>query len=566
MVSRTRERVSDPAGGADVAVLEFRQMFQEGRSFSGHERNCAFLNVAANGQTQRFADVSHLTGFDFPDDGRAIALVDWDHDGDVDLWVGNRSAPRLRFLRNDHPATKQSLMLRLQGNGTSVPRDAIGARVAVVTAGGGPPQVKTLRAGEGFLAQSSKWLHFGIAADAEVERVVVRWPDGSESTYTDLNRGGRYRLVQGESGIESAAPSGARRVNLVAAEPIALPASSRARVPSLARLRVPPLAYLERPQSGRRIVRFGKGQAVLLNLWASSCQPCVRELNEFRERHAEIQAAGIEVLALTVEAIRKDPEEIAAAKSFLASHEFPFATGYADWNLIFLLQSLHNSLVPSGRSLPAPSSFLIDGQGRLLMMYKGPVGVDQVIADLDLAESSAEVRYAEMFSFGGQVFDNPLSRQQIAKAEEKAFIDFGMNLAVAGRARSAMAQYEDVLSVNPENATAHLTLGNLLAAEKEFAAARQHYDRAIEIAPEFDEAHFRVGVLHLLEDRLEDAIPHIERAIEMNGSHIRARLTLATIFEKLSRTEDAVREFERILKLQPDEDRARLALDRLRKQ
>ena len=31
------------------------------------------------------------------------SLVDIDEDGDLDLWTTNRTAPRLRFLRNDYP-------------------------------------------------------------------------------------------------------------------------------------------------------------------------------------------------------------------------------------------------------------------------------------------------------------------------------------------------------------------------------------------------------------------------------------------------------------------------------
>ncbi len=108
-----------------------QRMLREGRSFSGNERHCAFLNtggsVAADG---RFATVSALTGFDFPDDGRGLVTTDWDHDGDLDVWISNRTAPRLRFLRNDLPSgTGAFVALSLQGDGVTTNRDAIGARV-----------------------------------------------------------------------------------------------------------------------------------------------------------------------------------------------------------------------------------------------------------------------------------------------------------------------------------------------------------------------------------------------------------------------------------------------------
>ncbi len=105
------------------------QLLREGKSFSGHERNCVFLNCGA----QHFANLSALSGLDFPDDGRAVAAVDWDHDGDLDLWFHNRTGPRLRLMRNDTHAGSAKhddfVMLRLQGTDSN--RDAIGARVQV---------------------------------------------------------------------------------------------------------------------------------------------------------------------------------------------------------------------------------------------------------------------------------------------------------------------------------------------------------------------------------------------------------------------------------------------------
>ena len=68
------------------------QMIEEGQSWSGHERNCCFLNTGG----ERFANISAVSGFDFLDDARGVALVDWDHDGDLDFWVKNRTPPQVR--------------------------------------------------------------------------------------------------------------------------------------------------------------------------------------------------------------------------------------------------------------------------------------------------------------------------------------------------------------------------------------------------------------------------------------------------------------------------------------
>ena len=79
---------------------DLNDMVSQGKSFSGYERNALFLNRKGNG----FAEVGGLLGVDFDDDARAVAVVDWDRDGDLDLWVTNRTAPRVRLLRNNQPS------------------------------------------------------------------------------------------------------------------------------------------------------------------------------------------------------------------------------------------------------------------------------------------------------------------------------------------------------------------------------------------------------------------------------------------------------------------------------
>ena len=82
--------------GYAKAARQLNKLVRAGRSYSGHERNCCFLNVKG----ERFANVSMVTGFDFPDDGRAVAVCDWDNDGDQDLYVANDYG-RNNLYRND---------------------------------------------------------------------------------------------------------------------------------------------------------------------------------------------------------------------------------------------------------------------------------------------------------------------------------------------------------------------------------------------------------------------------------------------------------------------------------
>ena len=145
------------------------------------EKHCAFLNCGqdAAGRQRAFADVSSAIGFEFLDDGRGLALVDWDFDGDLDVWSTNRTAPRVRFLKNSNKSGNHFIAFQLQGDGMSTNRDAIGARLELHVSGEKIPVVKTLHAGHAFLSQSSRWLHFGLGKTSELDKLVVRWPNGT---------------------------------------------------------------------------------------------------------------------------------------------------------------------------------------------------------------------------------------------------------------------------------------------------------------------------------------------------------------------------------------------------
>lgn len=78
------------------AWSEIARAMQSGTSWSGHERNVAWLSLDGDD----FVDASSVTGLDHVDDGRVALRCDWDRDGDEDLWLRFRSGPMLRYLEN----------------------------------------------------------------------------------------------------------------------------------------------------------------------------------------------------------------------------------------------------------------------------------------------------------------------------------------------------------------------------------------------------------------------------------------------------------------------------------
>ena len=116
-----------------------------------------------------------------PKVSRGAAFGDIDNDGDIDIVVSNlKDSPTL--LRNDSGNTARWLGVRLVG--THCNRDAIGARVTVVS--GGLTQIREVKSGSGYLSQNDLRLHFGLGPAVSVDTLTVRWTCGKVQTLRDL--------------------------------------------------------------------------------------------------------------------------------------------------------------------------------------------------------------------------------------------------------------------------------------------------------------------------------------------------------------------------------------------
>lgn len=370
-------------------------IINENNSWSGHEKNHTFLNQGGG----NFVDVSRLSGTDTDGDGRSVALVDWDDDGSLDLILRSRSAPRVQVFHNRYGKPGNFIAFELRGNGTSTNRDAIGSRITVQAAG--KRIVRALRAGEGFLAQSSKRVHFGLGAAESVESVAVRWADGSESRFEDLQPGKRYRITQGaDSGGLEEIP--ARHVDFGGLPSVTTESLGHAKRAVLA---YPlPLAELPVPsfENPKRKVRDLVGSPVLLNLWQVECAGCTIEFGEFRDRRKQIEDAGLRIVTLNADA-DKD-QSLDAVHSRLKLFELHNSDAGYIGNLLpevmlSLERHIYGEAAVSGEVI-MPTSWLLDSKGQLLAIYRGAIQMEQLFADLEAIQSGDELQVMNRLSKG----------------------------------------------------------------------------------------------------------------------------------------------------------------------
>jgi hypothetical protein len=344
-------------------------VMNDGMSYDGYERDTAFLNLGG----RSFADVSSCAGLDFLDDSRAVATCDWDDDGRLDFLLKCRTAPRVRFLRNQDPGRNHFAQIELVG--TRCNRDAYGARV--VLEAGGRAHTKSLHCGEGYLAQSSRRMYFGLGDAQRIAKLSVRWPDGSRSSFDDLASDVRYRIVQGEDAPQIVAPRTLRAF----AEPT--PAGlepSQAPIDRFVLIEKIPLAkirFASLDGAARRIEDLA-GAPLLVTLWSASAAGSREQWSEFRDHRREIEAAGLRIAALTTD----DGAALLAARQLVDELGIQSWAGCVDGNARRQFEILFIEALERSNHVPEPSSLLLDSGGQWLIGYLGPVEVETLLADV----------------------------------------------------------------------------------------------------------------------------------------------------------------------------------------
>ena len=155
--------------------------------FAADSPNSLFVNDGTGG----FMDVAEAWGVADAAPGRGLAVFDADRDGRLEVLVANvAKAPS--FYGTSAKAGAW-LSVALEG---SAPNTA--GWGAVVTVEGGGRRWVRFHHGAQFLGQNLVPVHVGMGNAEAVDRVTVRWPDGSVDEAVDLAVSQAIRIRQGE--------------------------------------------------------------------------------------------------------------------------------------------------------------------------------------------------------------------------------------------------------------------------------------------------------------------------------------------------------------------------------
>ncbi len=150
------------------------------KSLNGRENNVLLRNEG--GETPTFRDHAYVSGADRIEDGRGLAVVDVNSDGNLDIIV--QSVEKQSVLLVNHgsagsegPRRPAPHWLQVRLRGTVSNRDAIGARIVVRTADA--IQTREVTTTGGYISGRSLLSHFGLGPHDRVDTLEVHWPRGA---------------------------------------------------------------------------------------------------------------------------------------------------------------------------------------------------------------------------------------------------------------------------------------------------------------------------------------------------------------------------------------------------
>ncbi|MBI5321674.1 TlpA disulfide reductase family protein [Bradyrhizobium sp.] len=126
-------------------------------------------------------------------------------------------------------------------------------------------------------------------------------------------------------------------------------------------LRLPDLAFEDAAGKPRKLSDW-RGKTILLNLWATWCVPCRKEMPALDELQGKLGGKDFEVVAINIDT--RDPDK---PKNFLKEANLTKLAYFTDQKA-----KVFQDLKAVGRALGMPTSVLVDAQGCEIGTIAGP--------------------------------------------------------------------------------------------------------------------------------------------------------------------------------------------------
>lgn len=541
VVAQSPEK-AEPAPSYERGWNAINELIRSDRTWHGYARNVHFTNHG-NGT---FSEISGPTGLDFPEDSRAFALADIDHDGRLELILKNRNAPQLRVLRNAMSGIGKSIAFRLTGVKNN--RDAIGASITVSC--GALKQTKYLQGGTGFLSQHSKEIFFGLGDGAGLIHATVRWPNGLTQQFSGLPADHRVVIVEGADTFSATAfktvpPAYLHLVEQPPIEPLPLDVATWLIEP----FKAPAFALPDANGAVRALSSF-LGNPVLLTFWSVTAGRSLEQLKNLKKRRMSLAAGKLVTLAVNADT----KESVENARSFASQNALPFPVLFATEKESGIYNLTYRHLFDRRRDMPIPVSFLLDSTGMIVKVYQGAVDPDQLLRDVNSIPRTATDRRLQALPFKGLLTQDEFQRN---------IFTFGVAFYQNGYLEQAAETFQQVVAAKPDDADAYYNLGTLSLRSKEYEQARGYLEQTLKLRPDYPEAWNNLGMLDAQSGRAQEAVQDFQRSLGLRPDFTVALMNLGNLYRAQKAFDQAKDCLKRALQLDPENPEVNYSLGML---
>ncbi len=151
------------------------------------------LNEEVEPGVHVLADVAPLIGMTTVGDRKGGAMLDYDMDGFLDIYVPSLDFGSLIYHNKGNTNNWIGLILE----GTQSNRDAIGT--LVTTYAGDKQMMRYTRVPTTWKIQDNPYVHFGIGQATSIDSVVIRWPLGLQEVYVNLSINQYHKIKEGDA-------------------------------------------------------------------------------------------------------------------------------------------------------------------------------------------------------------------------------------------------------------------------------------------------------------------------------------------------------------------------------
>lgn len=505
-------------------------------SFNGYEHDRLFFNLGTDAGA--LPDAAFILGTDADHDGRAVAPLDMDGDGDLDLALWT-----LRGLVLYENLGAPQSWVRLELRDPALAHPPLGA-IATVKAGG-VARRDVVKLVDGFQTQVHHELHFGLGATTVIDELEVRWPGGEVETWRGLDTGKLHVVTRGEGRVATRA--------------------------------VPRWPDAQRPESGEpRATTLLAGAIDRFDAPHQAGRPLV--LRVARPGHLGWPVS----------------DEVAPRDILQSSRDVRFARVLADgaWTGAPAARRSEADLV-------ATPAWLKEGFGRHFGRATSG-GAPQLGPDAATAVFDARAELVRIFRY--EPTRTELERVLALAADEPAFpgllVEHGRMALAEHRYREAAALFQESLAQLERDPPAWEGLGRAHVLLGRFDLAEQAYASSVRVDPDYGIGHYNLGVTRTHLGRPREALGPLQESLRIEGklrrnlaalgeaaaqvdelelalgaysdltaldtNDVEAHVARGKVLARLGRLDDAALALERALALSPQHPDARAALGKVR--